>query len=94
MNLVNARNSGGERLAHIGHSISGKTLPASSMICTQGRSRSGVAKLKDTLTARDTLGDKGSPITYPPVTLPEPSIAYAIAAKTRNDEDRMRPRCA
>ena len=48
----------------------------------------GVAKLKDTLTG-DTLADKASQISYPPVQLPEPSIAYAIAAKTRNDEDRM-----
>jgi elongation factor G len=48
----------------------------------------GVAKLKETLTG-DTLADKGSQISYPPVRLPEPSIAYAISAKTRNDEDRM-----
>jgi elongation factor G len=48
----------------------------------------GVAKLKETLTG-DTLADKGSQISYPPVKLPEPSIAYAISAKTRNDEDRM-----
>ncbi len=47
-----------------------------------------VAKLKDTLTG-DTLADKGLNITYPPVKLPEPSIAFAIEAKSRNDEDRM-----
>ena len=43
---------------------------------------------KDTLTG-DTLDDKASPITFPPVKLPEPSIAYAISAKTRNDEDKL-----
>ena len=47
-----------------------------------------MAKLKDALTG-DTLHDKGAPINYPKVELPEPSIAYAIAAKTRQDEDRM-----
>jgi elongation factor G len=47
-----------------------------------------VAKLKDTLTG-DTLEEKGSNVTYPPVKLPEPSIAFAIEAKSRNDEDRM-----
>src|SRR5215831_3398534 len=47
-----------------------------------------VAKLKDTLTG-DTLADKGVTVTYPPVKLPEPSIAFAIEAKSRNDEDRM-----
>ncbi|HSW48571.1 MAG TPA: hypothetical protein VLH09_00275, partial [Bryobacteraceae bacterium] len=35
------------------------------------------------------LAEKGSPIAYPPVKLAEPSIAFAIEAKTRQDEDRM-----
>jgi elongation factor G len=47
-----------------------------------------VAKLKDTLTG-DTLADKSSPIVWPPVKIPEPSIAYAVSAKSRQDEDRM-----
>src|SRR6202043_3707468 len=47
-----------------------------------------IAKLKDTLTG-DTLAEKNLNISYPPVILPEPSIAFAIEAKSRNDEDRM-----
>ena len=47
-----------------------------------------VAKLKDTLTG-DTLAEKGFNVVYPPVKLAEPSIAFAIEAKSRNDEDRM-----
>ncbi|MDQ6706943.1 MAG: elongation factor G, partial [Acidobacteriota bacterium] len=47
-----------------------------------------VAKLKDTLTG-DTLAEKNSPVTFPPVRVPEPSIAFAIEAKSRQDEDRM-----
>jgi elongation factor G len=83
--LVNARNGATERLAHIG-ALFGKTIiPVPEL---HAGDLGGVAKLKDTLTG-DTLDDKSSPIAYPPVTLPEPSIAYAIAAKTRNDEDRM-----
>ncbi|HEV2198966.1 MAG TPA: elongation factor G [Bryobacteraceae bacterium] len=84
-NLTNARSGTAERLAHIG-TIAGKTLPAVTEL--HAGDIGGVAKLKDTLTG-DTLGDKGSPIAYPAVKLPEPSIAFAIAAKTRNDEDRM-----
>jgi elongation factor G len=84
-NLVNVRNSGAERLSHIG-TISGKTITAVPEL--HAGDIGGVAKLKETLTG-DTLADKASPIAYPPVRLPEPSIAYAIAAKTRNDEDRM-----
>jgi elongation factor G len=84
-NLVNARTGGTERLAHIG-TLSGKTIVPVTDI--HAGDIGGVAKLKETLTG-DTLDDKASLIAYPPVQLPEPSIAYAISAKTRNDEDRM-----
>jgi len=84
-NLVNSRNGGSERLSHIG-TLAGKTINAITEL--HAGDIGAVAKLKDTLTG-DTLCDKASQIAYPPVTLPEPSIAYAIAAKTRNDEDRM-----
>jgi len=47
-----------------------------------------VAKLKESLTG-DTLDDKISLISYPPVQSPEPSIAFAILAKSRQDEDRL-----
>src|SRR6202043_2422190 len=84
-NLINARNGTGERLSHIG-ALAGKTMPPITEL--HAGDIGGVAKLKETLTG-DTLDDKASPIAYPAVTLPEPSIAYAISAKTRNDEDRM-----
>jgi elongation factor G len=83
--LLNARSSVDERLAHIG-ALFGKTLvPVNEL---HAGDIGGVAKLRDTLTG-DTLADKAAMIEYPEVRLPEPSIAYAIAAKTRNDEDRM-----
>jgi elongation factor G len=84
-NLVNARSSSAERLSHIG-TLFGKIIQPVTEL--HAGDLGGVAKLKDTLTG-DTLTDKTSPVAYPPVVLPEPSIAYAIAAKTRNDEDRM-----
>jgi len=84
-NLVNARTGGGERLSHIG-ALYGKTIVPVNEI--HAGDIGGVAKLKETVTG-DTLDDKASPIAYAAVNLPEPSIAYAIAAKTRNDEDRM-----
>jgi len=84
-NLVNARNNTAERLSHIGALFGKSIVPVNEI---HAGDIGGVAKLKDTLTG-DTLDDKSSLIAYPPVELPEPSIAYAIAAKTRNDEDRM-----
>ncbi len=47
-----------------------------------------IAKLKETVTG-DTLGDKASPIYYPPAHIPEPAITFAIEPKTRADEDRI-----
>ena len=79
-----ARNST-ERLAHLSVAH-GKTLqPVTDL---HAGDIGAVAKLKDTLSG-DTLADKGFHVTYPPVKLPEPSIAFAIEAKSRNDEDRM-----
>ena len=84
-NLINSTHSSTERLAHIA-SPQGKTLQPVTDI--QAGDIGAVAKLKDTLTG-DTLAEKGLSIVYPPVKLPEPSIAFAIEAKSRNDEDRM-----
>ncbi|HOK44585.1 MAG TPA: elongation factor G [Bryobacteraceae bacterium] len=84
-NLVNARTGSAERLSHVGCPL-GKTIQPVTEL--HAGDIGAVAKLKDTLTG-DTLCEKGSVIQFPPVTLPEPSIAYAIEAKSRQDEDRM-----
>jgi len=83
--LINGATGTDERFAHIACPL-GKTL----MPVTELRAGDigAVAKLKDTLTGH-TLFDKAAPIQYPPVALPEPSIAYAISAKSRNDEDKL-----
>lgn len=84
-NLTNQRTGGAERLAHISV-LRGKTLEAVTEL--HAGDIGAVAKLKDTLTS-DTLSEKGDGIAYPAVDIPEPSIAYAVTAKTRQDEDRM-----
>ena len=84
-NLVNARSSAVERLAHIG-TLAGKTIQPVTEI--RAGDIGAVAKLKETVTG-DTLDDKGALISYPAVHLPEPSIAFAISAKSRQDEDRL-----
>ena len=83
--LFNPQRRTEERLAHIGGLI-GKTITPVNEL--HAGDIGAVAKLKDTLTS-DTLCDKGSLIEYPAVKLPEPSIAFAIEAKSRQDEDRM-----
>ncbi|MCC6362529.1 MAG: elongation factor G [Bryobacterales bacterium] len=84
-NVVNTRTGSAERLAHLSV-LRGKTLEAVTEL--HAGDIGAVAKLKDTLTA-DTLCEKGVNIAYPAVQIPEPSIAYAMTAKTRQDEDRM-----
>ena len=84
-NLVNSRSGATERLAHVG-CLEGKTLqPVTDL---RAGDIGAVAKLKETVTG-DTLCDKPSLISYYPVHLPEPSIAFAISAKSRQDEDRL-----
>ena len=74
-----------ERLAHIG-CLLGKTITPVNEL--HAGDIGAVAKLRDTLT-NDALCDKNAPIEYPAVVLAEPSIAFAIEAKSRQDEDRM-----
>ncbi len=83
--LANEGRNSIERVAHL--SIPhGKTLmPVAEL---HAGDIGAVAKLKDTLTG-DTLTDKGFHVVFPQVKLPGPSIAFAIEAKSRNDEDRM-----
>jgi elongation factor G len=83
--LQNLTRSSAERLAHLS-SPQGKTLQPVTEL--NPGDLGAVAKLKDTLTG-DTLADKGWTATFTPVKLPEPSIAFAIQASSRNDEDRM-----
>jgi elongation factor G len=83
--LNNMRSNVNERLAHIAAPF-GKTMQPVTEL------RAGdigvVAKLKDTLTG-DTVCEKANCVTFKGVEIAEPSIAYAISAKTRNDEDRL-----
>ena len=47
-----------------------------------------VAKLKDTLTG-DTLTDEGNPIQFEPIKFSDPVISFAIAPKSRGDEEKV-----
>jgi elongation factor G len=83
--LNNVQKGKDERLAHIGAPM-GKTItPVNELYAGD---IGVVAKLKETLTG-DTLAEKGFNVEYTPVKLPEPSIAFAVEAKSRQDEDRM-----
>jgi elongation factor G len=83
--LHNFTHGSSERLQHV-QVMQGKAATAVAEL--HAGDIGAVAKLKETVTG-DTLGDKGAPIHYPPPHIPEPSITFAIEAKTRADEDRI-----
>lgn len=84
-NLVCMRSKSQERLSHLSVPFGKQLVPVNEL---HAGDIGVVAKLKDVLTG-DTLCEKGDSVEYPRVEIPEPSIAYAIAARSRNDEDRM-----
>jgi elongation factor G len=83
--LINMRTTQPEKLAHV-------STPFGKQLTEIRELKAGdigvVAKLKDTLTG-DTLCEKANCVVFKAIRSPEPSIAYAISAKTRNDEDRL-----
>jgi elongation factor G len=83
--LVNMRSSVNERLAHIATPFGKNLQPITEL---RAGDLGAVAKLKETLTG-DTLCEKTNCVVFKAVELPEPSIAYAISAKSRSDEDRL-----
>jgi elongation factor G len=83
--LHNFTHGSSKRLQHV-QVMQGKTAAAVAEL--HAGDIGAVAKLKETVTG-DTLGDKAAPIHYPPPHIPEPSITFAIEAKTRADEDRI-----
>ncbi len=83
--LTNARTGCDERFAHLSVPFGKQNLEIPEL---HAGDIGVVHKLKDTLTG-DSLSDKSAPQQWPAVSIPEPAIAYAILAKTRNDEDRL-----
>ena len=74
-----------ERLGHL-ELLQGKSQVAVPEI--KAGDLGAVAKLKETLTS-DTLGDKADPVSFAPLTFPEPVLSYAIEPKSRGDEDKI-----
>ncbi len=81
----NASQDKPERLGHL-IVMQGKT--ATNVPELRAGDLGAVAKLKDTRT-NDTLAEKSTGITFPPITFPEPVLSYAIEPKSRGDEDKI-----
>lgn len=83
--LINMRSQVNEKLGHI-------STPFGKAMHSVTELRAGdigvVAKLKDTLTG-DMLCERPNNLQVPRMEAPEPSLAYGISARSRNDEDRL-----
>jgi len=83
--LTNYNKENSERLAHL-------SIPQGKSAVEVTELHPGdigvVAKLKDSVTG-NTLGDKAHPIKYKNLDFPEPLITFAIAPKSRGDEDKI-----
>jgi len=83
--IYNSTRDSKEKLGNIFYLIGKKQVPVQKV----GPGEiAAVAKLKDTQTG-DTLTDKGNPILFEPVKFSDPMISYAIAPKSRGDEDKV-----
>jgi elongation factor G len=84
-NILNATTGAKERIGQVFYLMGKKQVSAQ----TIGPGEIGVvAKLKETYTG-DTLSDESHPIVFEKVQFTEPIISYAIAPKSKGDEDKV-----
>lgn len=83
--VLNASTGTKERIGQVFYLLGKKQIPAQII----GPGEIGVvAKLKDTNTG-DTLSDESNPIVFEKVRFAEPIISYAIAPKSKGDEEKV-----
>lgn len=83
--VLNASNGAKERVGQVFYLLGKKQVPAQII----GAGEIGVvAKLKETYTG-DTLSDESHPIVFPKVKFADPIISYAIAPKSKGDEEKV-----
>ncbi len=83
--ILNTASGTKERVGQVFYLLGKKQIPAQSV----GPGEIGVvAKLKDTNTG-DTLADEANPLVFEKVKFAEPIISYAIAPKSKGDEEKV-----
>jgi len=83
--VLNTRTGAKERIGQVFYLLGKKQIPAQSI----GAGEIGVvAKLKETFTG-DTLSEEAHQILFDKVKFADPIIAYAIAPKSKGDEDKV-----
>jgi len=84
-NILNTTTGAKERIGQVFYLMGKKQIPAQ----TIGPGELGVvAKLKETFTG-DTLSDESNPVIFEKVKFSDPIISYAIASKSKGDEEKV-----
>ncbi|MBI4654666.1 MAG: elongation factor G [Nitrospirae bacterium] len=83
--VYNSTRDSKERVGQVFYLMGKKQVPAQKV---GDGEIAAVAKLKDTLTG-DTLTDMGEPILFEPMKFADPMISYAIAPKSKGDEEKV-----
>jgi elongation factor G len=84
-NILNASKGAKERIGQVFYLMGKKQIPAQAI----GSGEIGVvAKLKETFTG-DTLSDESNPIVFEKLRFADPIISYAIAPKSKGDEEKV-----
>lgn len=83
--VYNPARSSKEKIGQIFYLMGKKQIPVQMV---KAGEIAAVAKLKDTLTG-DTLTDEVNPIQFEPIKFSDPVISFAIAPKSRGDEEKV-----
>ncbi len=83
--VLNSTNGVKERVGQVFYLLGKKQIPAQTISAGE---IGVVAKLKETYTG-DTLSDEANPLIFPKVRFSDPIISYAIAPKSKGDEEKV-----
>lgn len=83
--MANLTRGSQERIAHL-MALQGKTQSQAGEL--HAGDLGAIAKLKEAQTG-DTLADRATDITFPPIAFAAPLMAYALEPKSRGDEDKI-----
>lgn len=84
-NILNSTTGAKERIGQVFYLLGKKQIPAQTIVAGE---IGVVAKLKETFTG-DTLSDESNPLVFAKVKFSDPVISYAIAPKSKGDEDKV-----
>lgn len=85
-NVVAGADAHKERVGQLLKQLGKETKPIEALVAGD---IGAVAKLKSVVTGDTLVAEGGAPVTFPPIEFPSPLMSFAVAAKTKGDEDKV-----